>query len=144
VATDENKGRILMDLQHYFATHSGTGVLSTANSKGQVNSAIYARPHVLDDGTVAMIMLGRLTYQNLTENPYAHFLFIEKGDDYRGLRISLKKQAEETNPDLIAKMRRHSSHSGSDEAQQQRYILYFTVEKVLELIGGQEVTCKGL
>ena len=49
-----------MTLYDYFENTSGTGVLATANSNGNVDIAIYARPHVIDENTVALIMNERL------------------------------------------------------------------------------------
>jgi hypothetical protein len=36
-------------------------VLATSDSGGKVSTAIYARPHVLEDSTVAFIMRNRLS-----------------------------------------------------------------------------------
>ncbi|HOD27619.1 MAG TPA: hypothetical protein PKH03_00275 [Syntrophales bacterium] len=49
-----------MKLDTYFETHTGIGVLSTADAEGRVNAAIYGRPHVLDEQTVAFIAADRL------------------------------------------------------------------------------------
>ncbi|MFA6345078.1 MAG: pyridoxamine 5'-phosphate oxidase family protein, partial [Syntrophales bacterium] len=60
-----------MKLDTYFETHQGIGVLSTADAEGRVNAAIYGRPHVLDEQTVAFIAADRLTRANLQANPSA-------------------------------------------------------------------------
>ena len=39
-----------MELSRYFEQAKGIGVLATADAQGKVNSAIYARPHFLDEG----------------------------------------------------------------------------------------------
>ena len=80
-----------MNLKDYFEKTTGTGVLATADAEGRVDAAIYARPHMLEDGTFAFIMLDRLTHKNLQSNPYATFLFMEKGEGYKGVRLFLKK-----------------------------------------------------
>ena len=90
-----------MDLKNYFTTQNGTGILSTADSSGRVDAAVYARPHVLDDGTLAMIMRDRLSHKNLQENPYAAYLFIEQSPGYRGVRLFLKKVREDDDPELV-------------------------------------------
>jgi hypothetical protein len=126
-----------MNLKDYFEKQQGSGVMSTADASGQVNAAIYARPHILEDGSLAMIMLGRLTYTNLKNNPYAHYLFIEKGDGYKGVRLSLKKIKEDTNPELIQKLRRHPPTAQEQSAPGERYIVYFEIKKALQLIGDQ-------
>ena len=42
-----------MNLKEYFENTKGTGVLATSDRQGKVNAAIFARPHILEDGTVA-------------------------------------------------------------------------------------------
>ncbi|AMV71126.1 hypothetical protein JCM30471_29480 [Desulfuromonas carbonis] len=66
-----------MDLEEYFTTRQGTGTLSTADRQGEVDAAIYARPHLQADGTLAMIMRDRLTHCNLQENPHAVYLSLD-------------------------------------------------------------------
>ena len=50
-----------MNLGEYFEKKKGLGVLATADSEGKVDVAVYARPHMMDDETVAFIMADRLT-----------------------------------------------------------------------------------
>ncbi len=38
-----------MSLGEYFENVEGVGILSTADAEGNVDSAIYARPHVVDE-----------------------------------------------------------------------------------------------
>ena len=95
-----------MDLKKYFEHAHGTGVMATADSDGKVNAAIYSRPHVFDDGTIAFLMRQKLTHHNLQSNPYASFLFHESGPGYNGVRLHLKKIQEETDSPLIPKMTR--------------------------------------
>ena len=40
-----------MNLADYFETAEGTGILATADSHGNVDMAIYAHPHMMDDET---------------------------------------------------------------------------------------------
>ena len=68
-----------MELKDYFETTRGTGVLSTADGEGRVDAAVYARPHFMEDGSLAFIMRDRLTHSNLQTNPYAAYLFLEQG-----------------------------------------------------------------
>ncbi|HBH61636.1 MAG TPA: pyridoxamine 5'-phosphate oxidase [Nitrospiraceae bacterium] len=127
-----------MDLKSYFKTAQGTGVLATADSHGKVNAAIYSRPHVFDDGTVAFLMRQKLSHHNLQSNPYASFLFHESGPGYRGLRLHLKKIKEETDSPLIAKMTRGNLTTEEDMAKGPKYLVHFTVENILPLIGSGE------
>lgn len=134
IVSDSN-GEEKMDLNDYFETTRGTGVLSTADGEGRVNSAIYARPHVLQDGQVAFIMADRLTRQNLQQNPRAAYLFIEQGDGYRGMRLQLTKIGEEQDSELISKLRRRT-YSAEDEARMGTLSLVrFRLDEQRPLIG---------
>jgi len=124
-----------MKLQEYFNSKSGTGVLSTADSGGKVDAAIYSIPHVMDDGTVAFIMRERLTHENIRSNPYAVYLFREDTPGHKGIRLFLKKVREDDNPELIASMTRRHLTPELDAQKGPKHLVYFTVEKVLPLIG---------
>jgi hypothetical protein len=122
-------------LKQYFETASGTGVLSTADSGGKVDAAIYSTPHMMDDGTVAFIMRERLTHENLRSNPYAVYLFMEDAPGHKGIRIFLKKTREDDNAELIATMTRRNLKPELDAQKGPKHLVYFTVEKILPLIG---------
>jgi hypothetical protein len=119
-------------LKFYFENTKGTGVLATADSDGKVDAAIYSRPHFLEEDTLAFIMRDRLTHHNLTSNPHASFLFIENGPGYKGKRLFLKKVREEENPELVGKIKRRRY---TDENLEPKFLVYFTLEKELPLIG---------
>jgi hypothetical protein len=122
-----------MMLKRYFEEKKGIGILATSDSSGKVNAAVYSRPHFMEDGSMAFIMRDRLTHHNLQSNPYAAFLFIEDGPGYIGKRLYLKLLREEQNPDLINKIRRRRF---ADDMQEPRFLVYFSLEKQLPLIGG--------
>lgn len=128
-----------MDLQQYFTTQQGTGIMSTADSQGRVDAAIYARPHVMADGTLAMIMRERLTHKNLQENPYAAYLFIEASSSRQGVRLFLKKVREDDDSALIEQLTRRTLSAEEDKAKGAKFIVYFEVKKALKLIGGEEI-----
>ena len=123
-----------MNLGDYFDNTNGYGVLATADSAGKVNAAVYARPHFFDENTVAFIMRERLTHANLQKNPHATYLFIQSGQGYSGKRLYLTKLREETNDELIADICRRCDYSAFAE-QLSRHVVFFTIEKVLPLIG---------
>ncbi|KIH77437.1 Pyridoxamine 5'-phosphate oxidase [Geoalkalibacter ferrihydriticus] len=125
-----------MDLSRYFSDASGTGVLSTADDQGRVDAAIYARPHVMPDGTLAFVMRERLTYSNIKVNPHAAYLFIEAGGGYRGVRLFLKKVREDQDPELLAQMTRPSLSVEEDKDKGPKHLVYFSLEKSLPLVGG--------
>ncbi len=128
-----------MDLHKYFEEHTGTGVLATADDTGKVNTAIYARPHVLDDKTVAFVMRDRLSRQNLLKNGSANYLFLESGAAYKGMRLGLKLIDESTDPELIASMSRRKMAGKEYSADEARFVVRFSVEKGLALVGGDEI-----
>ncbi len=129
-----------MNLKEYFMSHRGTGVLSTADSEGRVNAAIYSRPHVFDDGSVAFLMRERLTHKNIRSNPYASFLFIESGPGYEGIRLILKKIKEEDDSPLIPEMTRGSLTPEEDRAKGPKHLVHFHVDLMLPLIGSRAVS----
>ena len=127
-----------MKLDEYFNGVSGKGILSTADAEGKVDSAIYSKPHILEDGMLVFIMRDRLTHHNIGSNPHAVYLFIEEGPHYKGIRLFLKKVREDTNPELIAKMTRRQLTPEQDKAKGPKFLVYFTLEKILPLIGNNE------
>lgn len=125
-----------MHIQEYFENRQGVGVLSTADSDGKVDAAIYAKPHVLANGTIAFIMRDRLTHKNITANPHAVYLFIENAGGYKGVRLFLKKVREDDDAELIKQMTRRCLTPEEDAAKGPKFLVYFEVEKILNLIGG--------
>ena len=124
-----------MTLNDYFYNVAGKGVLATADAEGKVDAAIYSKPHILEDGTLAFIMRDHLTHHNIGSNPYATYLFIEDGSYYKGIRLFLKKIREDSDPELIAKMTRRHLTPEQDRAKGPKFLVYFSLEKILPLIG---------
>ena len=124
-----------MDLNDYFENTKGFGVLATANSDGAVDVAVYARPHVLDNGTVAFIMRDRLSHENLQSNPQAAYLFREGTTGYTGKRLYLTKLREDTDPEAIAALRRRSAPTDEPDDTESRFLVTFRVDSVRPLVG---------
>lgn len=127
-----------MPLNEYFENTQGRCVLATADAKGIVDLAIYSRPHVIDEETIAFIMLDRLSHSNLQSNPHAAFLFMEGGEKYVGTRLFLTKTKEEEDQQVIEKFRRKKSYDLPDDDKKKRFLVYFHIDKVLPLIGDHE------
>jgi predicted pyridoxine 5'-phosphate oxidase superfamily flavin-nucleotide-binding protein len=127
-----------MELKDYFAQVSGFGVLATADADGKVNLAVYARPHILEDGTLAMIMRDRLSHHNLQTNPHAAYLFREEGAGYRGRRLHLTKIGEEKDTARIAEIKRRQPAMTSEADRGPLFLAFFQVDRVLPLIGPGE------
>jgi len=123
-----------MNLKSYFDQTKGLGILSTANYDGQVDAAVYSRPHVMDDGSVAFIMRDRLTHYNLQTNPHAAYLFKEDGTGYQGKRLFLTMINEEEESDLLYQLRR-KSYPPEKERREAKHLVFFQVDRTLPLIG---------
>lgn len=121
-----------MDLKQYFEDTKGVGVLATADSEGKVDAAIYARPHFMEDGTLAFIMRDRLTHHNLQSNSHATFLFMEDGPGYKGKRLFMTKVREEEETELLYSLRRRHYPDDKPEA---KFLVFFKLDKELPLVG---------
>jgi len=121
-----------MTLKEYFETTKGLGVLSTADSEGKVDAAIYSRPHFMEDGTMALVMRDRLSHTNLQSNPHAMYLFKEDGPGYKGKRLFITKVREEKNTELLESLRRRKT-AYEDDAD--RFLVFFKIDKEVPLVG---------
>lgn len=127
----------MTDLKTYFESTPGLGVLSTSDKAGIVDSAIYSRPHVMEDGTIAFIMNDRLSHKNLQSNPHAAYLFREEGQGYQGKRLLLTKVSEERDTERLAQLKRR--HYPPEKAfAGPKFLVFFKIEKELPLIGPAE------
>jgi hypothetical protein len=121
-----------MTLKEYFETTKGLGVISTADSDGKVDAAIYSRPHFIEDGTMALVMRDRLSHANLQSNPHALYLFKEDGPGYKGKRLFITKVREEKNTELLESLRRRNT-AYEDDAD--RFLVFFKIDKEVPLVG---------
>jgi hypothetical protein len=125
-----------MDLRDYFESAKGVGILATSDASGAVDVAIYARPYIIDDNTIAFSMLERLSYANISSNPHAAYMFLEDTEGYAGKRLYLTKVREETDSDRIKELKKkHSKIFKPDEIN--RHLVYFTIDKIRPLVGDE-------
>jgi hypothetical protein len=124
-----------MSLKDYFENTQGTGVLATADKSGRVDAALYSRPHILDDGSMAFIMRDRLTHANLQSNPHAAYLFIEKGPGYKGKRLFLTKIREEQDSPLLQELKRRCISPEEDAEKGAKFLVIFKIDDELPLVG---------
>jgi hypothetical protein len=125
-----------MSLSDYFTHAKGAGVFATADAKGNVGAAVYARPHVIDEETVAFIMADRTSHGNLQSNPHAVYLFMEDGEAYAGKRLYLTKVREESDLEKIQALRRRKVPPVCDPMEgEARYLVFFRVDKTRPLVG---------
>ena len=125
-----------MDMRNYFESANGVGILATSDASGTVDTAIYAKPCIIDENTIAFSMLDRLSYANIRSNPHAAYMFLENGEGYAGKRLYLTKVREETDFDRIkALKKKHSNVFKPDEIN--RHLVYFTIDKSQPLVGDE-------
>jgi len=126
-----------MSLSEYFEKAQGMGILATADSEGVVDLALYAKPHVIDESTIAFIMQERLTHRNLKSNPHAAYMFVEKGPGYNGKRLYLTKTREETNTSVVEMFRKKQPAICAAGDDSNKYLVHFQVDEIRPLVGGK-------
>jgi hypothetical protein len=124
-----------MSLSDYFENVRGLGILATADSNGNANLAIYAKPHVIDDTTIAFIMRERLSHQNLKSNPRAAYMFVEQGEGYAGKRLYLTKIREETNTSVVEMLRKKQPEIYASSDDSNKYLVHFWIDDIRPLVG---------
>ncbi|SPD74281.1 conserved hypothetical protein [uncultured Desulfobacterium sp.] len=124
-----------MNLKDYFENNKGRGILATADKEGKVDVAVFSRPHIMDEETIAFIMPDRLTHHNLQSNNHAAYLFMEDGPEYKGVRLFLSKFREEKDTELLHSIRRRRYSSKEETEEEPRFLVFFKVDKILPLIG---------
>lgn len=129
-----------MNIGEYFQSAQGRGILATADKEGNVDAAVYAKPKILDDGTIAFIMRDRLTHANVNSNPHASYLFMEhEGGGYKGIRLTLTKIHEEKDSERLYALRR-PDHNAIHENEEERGPLFLVVFRIE---GVRPITPKG-
>jgi len=125
-----------MELADYFESVSGIGILATADADGRPNVALYARPHVMTDGTVVFLMADKKSHANIAENPHAAYIFVETGAaGYHGKRLYLTKVAEKQDSPRADELRRHDHHEPSHSRGVSTFLVTFRLDSVAPLTG---------
>ena len=123
-----------MNLADYFQSAKGIGVLATSDTDGNIDVAIYARPYVIDESTIAFSMSERLSYANVQSNPKAAYMFIEHGEGYAGTRLYLTRLSEEKDPQRIRDIKEQHSKL-FDPGDAGKHLVYFAIDKTRPLVG---------
>jgi hypothetical protein len=123
-----------MSLAEYFENNKGLGVLATSDSDGNVDIAVYSRPYIIDEKTIAFSMLEKRSYSNIQSNPRAAYMFVEQGEGYAGKRLHLTKTGEEKDKERIKQIRQQHSKA-KDYDDKVRHLIYFAVDKIRPLVG---------
>jgi len=123
-----------MSLAEYFESAKGLGVLATSDKDGNVDIAIYSRPYLIDEKTIAFSMLEKLSYSNIQSNPKAAYMFVEDGEGYKGKRLYLTRTDEEKDPERIKEIKKQHTRA-RDADDKIRHLVYFNVERIRPLVG---------
>ena len=106
----------------------GIGIMATAGIDGAVNTAVYSRPHVAEDGTAAWGMSEGRTYRNVRGNPNASYLYIYPGGGYRGVRLTLRRKEIQNSGNNLEMIRaRTRESSGEEAATAVKYVTFFEI-----------------
>lgn len=127
-----------MNITTYFQSAKGTGVLATSDQAGSVDLALYTKPHVIDEKTIAFVMKARLSHKNLLSNLHAAYMFIEEGPGHKGCRLYLTMLREEINHSLVEALRQKQPEMFPRKDDSNKYIVLFSVDRVRPLVGDFE------
>jgi len=123
-----------MNLNELFQ-QQGLGIMATASKDGSVNTAVYARPHVIDEQTMVWGMTEGRTYRNITENPQASFLFKVSDPGFSGIRLALELLKTEESGPMLAKIKENADKTvGPGTGTAVTHAAWFKVTEVRPLI----------
>lgn len=115
--------------------NDGLGVMATAGADGGVNTAVYARPHVIDETTLVWGMTEGRSFRNLGQNPKAAFLFKTDQPGYRGTRLALELiRTEEEGAMLTQIKERAAAVVGAGAGLAVTHAVWFRVVEVRPLV----------
>ena len=114
------------------------GSLSTANNAGEVNTAVFGSPQMIDEETIIMAIGDNRSYQYLQENPKASFIVIEPGEtmsQWKGVRLYLEVSEFERYGEVLDSIREKIRKvAGSASANAVKAAIRFKVIDVRPLI----------
>lgn len=124
-------------LMEYFNKQPRLGVLSTSNKAGEVDSAYFGSPSMINESTLVVALGKNKTFANLQENPHACYMIMEPGKsifEWKGLRIYLKMTKCETSGDNVEMMKKIISEKAGEAAGKMIYAaVSFSVASVRPL-----------
>ena len=113
----------------------GIGVMATADGEGNVNTAIYARPHIVDANTLVWGMTDGRSFRNLKQNPRAAYLLKQSGPGFRGLRLALELLRTEDAGEMLEEIRRRANEVvGPGAGKAVTHAAWFRIAEIRPLI----------
>ena len=109
------------EIMELFNKRPRIGSLSTANSKGEVNVAVFGSPQMIDENTVVMGIGNNRSFRNLQENPKAAFIVMEPGEtlmDWKGARLYLEALEIDEEGSFCDQIKENLAKVGGEKAAQ--------------------------
>lgn len=140
------------NLIEYFNKTPRLGVLSTSSADGQVDSAVFGSPQMIDEKTVIAASANNRTFANLKENPHAMYMILEQcldspketnmnmepGSsvmDWKGIRVYMKLKEYATSGELLDMIRNKAANFVGEEGAKMIYAaLTFEIYEVRPLV----------
>ena len=104
-----------------FNKYPRIGTLSTANTEGEVNVAVFGSPRMIDENTVVMGIGQNRSFRNLERNPRAVFIVMEPGEtvmDWKGARVYLEATDMETEGDFYDEIKQNIAKAAGKQASE--------------------------
>lgn len=140
------------NLIEYFNKTPRLGILITSNADGQVDSAVFGSPQMIDEKTVIAASANNRTFSNLKENPHAMYMILEQcldspketnmnmepGSsvmDWKGIRVYMKLKEYATSGELLDMIRSQAANFvGEEGAKMIHAALTFEVYEIRPLV----------
>ena len=124
-------------LMEYFNKQPRLGTLSTADKSGNVDSAYFGSPRMVDEKTIFMGLGNNRTFTNLQENPSAVFMVMEPGEsimDWKGVRIYVKMTDCQTSGEKLDDLKATiAAKAGEGAAKMMHAAVTFEIQEVRPL-----------
>lgn len=107
------------ELMALFNKYPRIGTLSTANTEGEVNVAVFGSPRMIDENTIIMGIGQNRSFRNLERNPKAVFIVMEQGEtvmDWKGSRVYLEATDMETEGDFYNEIKQSITKAAGKQA----------------------------
>ena len=124
-------------LMDYFNKQPRLGTLSTSSKEGNVNSAYFGSPYMVDEKTIIMGLTKNRTLNYLQENPNAVFMIMEPGkalSEWKGVRLYVKMTDCSTVGEKLEKIKAKIAARAGEAASKMIYAaLTFEVQEIRPL-----------
>ena len=126
------------ELMALFNKYPRIGTLSTANTEGEVNVAVFGSPRMSDEDTVVMGIGQNRSFRNLERNPRAVFIVMEPGEtvmDWKGARVYLEATDMETEGDFYDEIKQNiAKAAGKQAAEMIHAAIRFKITEVRAIV----------